>query len=497
MTGFYPSAAVAFALIRQEFPVLEERTREVSIRVRPRRPSTGPSHWIWRAVLRHPEIRIRVTVTASLVALALSTALWAMMLLLLAQDASRTTVNELTNQAGRTSFVIETGRLRNPLSGAPGDLVQVTDRQGRVIAATPAMQGRPAVRFPPPPRNGTRREGTVCGVDAPGNGCFLIVELQEGIGQSAQFVLALAPDPGLLPRPLPAALLALGIPLITGLVGCGTWLSAARTLRPVDEIRRKLDEITATDLERRVPPPGRRDEVGRLAESVNATLDRLEQAVARQRAFVSDVSHELRSPLTALRMELELALAAPEETDVPETLRAILKNTERLSAVVDDLLALARLEADRSFQRERVDLTELTDEEVLRRPRRARVTVLSEGAVTVHGGRSELARLLTNLLDNADRHATSEVTVLLRGEPPATAVLEVIDDGTGIAPEDRERVFERFARLAESRHRDAGGTGLGLAISRDIAKAHRGSLFLTDRMDGRPGARFVLRLPSG
>ncbi|WP_242608815.1 sensor histidine kinase [Actinomadura formosensis] len=437
-----------------------------------------------------------MTVTASLVALVLSTALWAAMLLLLAQDASRTTLNELTRQAGRTSFVIEIGRLRNPLSGAPGDLVQVTDRQGRVLAATSAMQGRPAVRFPAPPRDATRREGTVCGVDAPGNGCYLIVEFQEGIGQSALFVKALAPKPGLLPRPLPAALLALGIPLITGLVGYGTWLSASRTLRPVDEIRRKLDEIAATDLERRVPAPGRRDEVGRLAESVNATLDRLEQAVARQRAFVSDVSHELRSPLTALRMELELALAEPDETDVPETLRTILNNTERLSAVVDDLLALARLEADRTFQRERVDLTALTDEEVLRRPRRTRVTILSEGPVTVHGGRSELARLLTNLLDNADRHATSEVTVILRREPPATAVVEVIDDGTGIAPEDRERVFERFTRLAEARHRDAGGTGLGLAISRDIARAHRGSLILTDRVDGRSGARFVLRLPS-
>lgn len=207
------------------------------------------------------------------------------------------------------------------------------------------------------------------------------------------------------------------------------------------------------------------------------------------------MSHELRSPLTALRMELELALAAPEDTDVSKTLRTILVNTERLSAVVDDLLALASLDADRGFSREQVDLTEITDQEVLRRPRRTQITVLSEGPVTVHGGRSELARLVTNLLDNADRHAASEVTVILRTELPDTAVVEVIDDGTGIAPEDRERVFERFARLAEGGTGTPGGTGLGLAISRDIAEAHRGSLVLTDRIDSVPGARFVLRLP--
>lgn len=470
-------------------------TREVAIRVRLHRPSRGPSHWIWRAVLRHPRIRTRVTLASVLLALLLSTGLWAALLVLIRQDEVDTTKETLGRQANRIVFVIQTGRLRNPLPAAPEDLIQVIDRRRRVIAATPALQGRPAADFPPPPKNETRRSGTACGVGPSKDGCFMAVEYQVGFGSNALFIIALAPEPGPVPRPTTAALLALTIPFITGLVGYGTWLSANRTMRPVDEIRRELDEITATDLERRVPVPSRRDEVGLLAESVNATLDRLEEAVARQRAFVTDVGHELRSPLTALRMEVELALAAPEDADVAETLRAVMENTERLAAVVDDLLALARLEADRNFEREAVDLTELADAEVLRRPRRTQVTVLSEGSVTVPGSRSELARLLTNLLDNADRHASAEVTMILRTEAPATAVVEVIDDGPGIAPEDRERVFERFTRLAEGRHRDAGGTGLGLAISRDIAIAHGGSLVLTDRADGRPGARFVLRLP--
>ncbi|WP_338070961.1 sensor histidine kinase [Actinomadura bangladeshensis] len=436
-----------------------------------------------------------MTLTAALVALVLSTALCAGLLVLIRQQAVADTVRGLARDGRRVATSINIGALGTSIEAPSGELLQVTDLRHRVISASPRMQGRPPIGLPPPPVYDDRRDLRTCAIDAPGGDCFIVVEYQVGIGPSAKLVYSLAPEPGALPRPLAAALLGLGVPFITGLVGYATWLSASRTLRPVGEIRRELDEITATDLERRVPVPGRMDEVGLLAASVNATLDRLEQAVARQRAFVSDVSHELRSPLTALRMEVELALAAPEDSDVPETLRAVLLNTERLSAVVDDLLALARLEADRNFERERVDLTELTDAEVLRRPRRTQVTVLAEGSVTVHGGRSELARLLTNLLDNADRHAAAEVTMILRAEPPATAVVEVIDDGPGIAPEDRERVFERFTRLAEGRHRDAGGTGLGLAISRDIAQAHGGTLVLTDRVDGRPGARFVLRLP--
>jgi signal transduction histidine kinase len=475
--------------------VLTGRPREVAIRVRFRRPSTGLSRWIWRAVPRHPQIRTRVTLASVLLALLLSAGLWAALLVLIRQDELDATRQTLGRQANRVAFVIQAGRLNNPLAAAPSDRIQVIDRRRRVVAATPLLQGRPAVDFPPPPQDETRRTGTVCDVDPSEGGCFTAVEYQVGLGPNALFIIALGPKPGLMPRPATAALLALTIPLITGLVGYGTWHSASRTMRPVDEIRRELDEITATDLERRVPVPGRMDEVGLLAASVNATLDRLEQAVARQRAFVSDVSHELRSPLTALRMEVELAVAAPEDSDVAETLLAVLINVDRLSAVVDDLLALARLEADRGFEREAVDLTELADAEVLRRPRRTQVTVLAEGSVTVRGGRTELARLLTNLLDNADRHAAAEVTMILRAEPPGTAVVEVIDDGPGVAPADRERVFERFTRLAEGRHRDAGGTGLGLAISRDIAQAHGGTLVLTDRVDGRPGARFVLRLP--
>ncbi|QXJ26805.1 HAMP domain-containing histidine kinase [Actinomadura graeca] len=449
---------------------------------------------MWQVALRHPEIRVRVTLSAVLSALVLSTALYVVLLAVVRRQVANDIVDDLSREGRRIGTLLHTETLGPRLSSAYVRRVQIQDGEGQVIAASRPMEGRPPVRFPAP-EGDARRAGRSCKVDAPGGHCFLVVVTREGVGQDQRLVYTLAPEPGLLPRPLLAGLLALGIPVIIGLVGWGTWMSASRTLRPVEAIRRELDEITATDLERRVPVPPRRDEVALLARSVNATLDRLEKAVARQRAFVSDVSHELRSPLTGLRMELELALSAPDATDLPETLRAILDNTDRLTAVVDDLLALARLEADRDFARETVDLTELVDQEVLRRPRRAQVTVLSEGPVRVNGGRNELARLLTNLIDNADRHAESAVTVIVGTALPAIALVEVIDDGIGIAPEDRERVFERFTRLAEGQHRDAGGTGLGLAISRDIAEAHGGTLALTDRADGSPGARFVLRLP--
>ncbi|MFB4296072.1 sensor histidine kinase [Actinomadura sp. NTSP31] len=435
---------------------------------------------------------------AALVALLLTTLAYVACLWLIRRDVETDISDDLSREGRRIGTLIHANALPTPnvYTAADKTLAQVVNDRHRVIAASPTMLGRPPLAFPRPPPGDDRRDGSSCAVDAPGGPCFRIVEFRVGLpGPDQDFVFTLAPEPGLFPRPLLAALLALAIPAVTGLVGYGTWLSAGQTLRSVEAIRRELDEITATDIQRRVPVPNRRDEIAVLADSINATLERLEEAVARQRAFVVDVSHELRSPLAGLRMELELALADPDATDLPDTLRALLSNTDRVGAVVDDLLALARLEADRNFPRETVDLTELADEEVLRRPRRARVTVLSEGPVTVSGGRSELSRLLTNLIDNADRHARSAVTVIVCTEEPATAVVEVIDDGRGIEPEDRERVFERFTRLNEGRHRDAGGTGLGLAISRDIAAAHGGSLVLADRQADEEGARFVLRLP--
>ncbi|KAB2344019.1 sensor histidine kinase [Actinomadura rudentiformis] len=447
---------------------------------------------LWRWIRREPEIRVRVTVSAVLVSGLLSSALYAAVMALVRQEEVSDRERILARTGRRVAALVRLGRPTESTITGNVDLVQVVDARRRVLAATPGMKGRPAVDFPAPAWDDDRRDGVTC--RARGDGCYLVVAIRVDDGPAPRVVYSLARRPGLMPEPVLGTVLALCVPLIAGLIGYGTWRSAGRTLRPVNEIRRELDEITASDLERRVPVPPRVDEISRLARSVNATLDRLEGAVAKQRAFVSDLSHELRSPLTGLRTELELALSDPDGTDVPETLRAILKNTERLQAVVDDLQALARLDSQEGLRREPVDLHELADQEILRRPRRTHVTIEGDETVIVQGGRNELARLFTNLIDNADRHASTTLAVTVRNMPD-WAQVEVIDDGPGIAPGDRERVFERFTRLAEGVHRDAGGTGLGLAIARDIATAHGGSLTITDREDDVEGARFLLRLP--
>ncbi|WP_245679704.1 sensor histidine kinase [Actinomadura hibisca] len=437
---------------------------------------------------------MRITVQSVILTLLLTTAVYLLIMTFVQRSASNELTKRLAREGRHIVTSIRLGQLTPVLVTSEDVQAQIIGADGRVIAYTPRMWRRPPVAFGRPGPDDDRLDGRSCHIDAPGGPCFQVVafRVEREVGPST--IYTLAPAVGLVPRPDLAILFAAGIPALTLLVGYWTWWSVGRGLRPVEAIRRDMDEITATDLERRVPVPDEHNEVHDLARSVNATLDRLEEAIAKQRAFVLDVSHELRSPLTGLRTELELALSDPDDAGVRETLAAMLKNIDRLQAVVDDLLALARLDAAQYEHTETVDLHELADQEVLRRPRRSRVRVEADGPVRVEGGRTALARALTNLIDNADRHAESNVLVRVAQED-GDATVEVVDDGTGVLPEDRERIFERFARLSDGRHRDAGGTGLGLAIAREISTQHRGSLTITDRGDGEPGARFVLRLP--
>jgi signal transduction histidine kinase len=283
---------------------------------------------------------------------------------------------------------------------------------------------------------------------------------------------------------------AIGLLMVT-MMAAFTSRAVAKTLAPVDAIRTELAVITATDLDRRVPVPKNQDEIKLLAETVNDTLDRLESAYEQLRHFTSDASHDLRSPITAMRTQLEEALMYPAETDWPRMTEAVLGGVERLQALVTDLLAIARLDAGAPLTREPTDLAQLVGSELDRRPCGVKVTRDLQKGVFTRCDRLRLARVLTNLLDNAERHAISHIEVIVKPQD-SMAVVEVIDDGAGIAAELREVVFKRFTRLDASRSRDSGGTGLGLAIARQIAEAHEGTLTLeeSDR-----GARFVLRLP--
>ncbi|MER7552239.1 sensor histidine kinase [Streptomyces anulatus] len=283
-----------------------------------------------------------------------------------------------------------------------------------------------------------------------------------------------------------------GLPLLLVVVAGVTWLVTRRALRPVEGIRREMAAITASeDLARRVPEPGSRDEIAALARTTNETLTVLEASVERQRRFVADASHELRSPIASLRTQLEVAEAHPELLDLP----GAVADTVRLQVLAADLLLLARLDAGEKPGSATVELGALVREEVSQRTGdriAVGVEVPQGGAFEVNGSRGQLSRVIGNLLDNAQRHAEGSVAVSVAADGRGVLV-EVRDDGAGVPEDERERIFERFVRLDDARSRDDGGAGLGLAIARDVAARHGGTLTVDRAAEG--GAAFRLWLP--
>jgi signal transduction histidine kinase len=276
--------------------------------------------------------------------------------------------------------------------------------------------------------------------------------------------------------------LAVGVPGLTLLLGLGTWLLIGRALRPVEAIRSEVASITEGELWRRVPTPTSGDEIARLADTMNAMLDRVEQATGRQARFVADASHELRTPLTRIRAELEVDLAHGSAVDPIATHRSVLEETATLERLVDQLLVLARGDASASGPATEVDLDDLVlGAAADLRVRRPTLTVDTTHIhpVVVMGWADDLRRVVANLLENAGRFAITRVELELRvvGDD---AELTVADDGAGIPVQDRDRVFERFTRLDGSRTASSGGAGLGLAIVQEIVARHRGSVRISD-----------------
>ncbi|MEO9140161.1 MAG: ATP-binding protein [Jatrophihabitans sp.] len=292
----------------------------------------------------------------------------------------------------------------------------------------------------------------------------------------------------------------IGGPLAVLLMALATYGVVALTLRPVAALRHGAADITAAGLaEQRLPLPSAQDEIHRLAVTLNAMLDRIDSATSRQRTFVGDAAHELRSPLASLRVQLEVGERLGPETDWSALVQDVLVDVDRLDRLVGDLLSLARLdEAGSLSRREPIDLDEVV-ESVIAGYVHARVAVTATVApVVVDGDPDALRRVVINLVNNAVRYAESGVAVSLetgKRSGQSVAVLTVIDDGPGIAPDERERVFDRFYRIQESRSRESGGTGLGLPIVRDIVRNHGGRVRLTDRTDGAAGLRAVVVVP--
>jgi signal transduction histidine kinase len=285
------------------------------------------------------------------------------------------------------------------------------------------------------------------------------------------------------------------LPLLVLALGAVAWRAIGATLRPVEALRRTAEDITGTGRPARLPVPSGEDEIHRLAVTLNSMLDRLDAGRARQREFVGDAAHELRSPLANLTTQLEVAQHLGDRADWPAVAEDLLADTRRMSRLVDDLLLLAR--ADESARRHPVDVdmsAVLTD---LAGAYPSVHFETSDRPVWTIGEADSLRRVVANLLDNAVRHARSRVRAAASQQGP-WAVVTVVDDGPGIPATERDRVFERFTRLDDGRGRHDGGAGLGLAIVRELVRRHRGTVTLTEASpdSAEPGLRVQVRLPA-
>ena len=381
--------------------------------------------------------------------------------------------------------LVEEGRLPSLLPSAdPTVLVQVLEPDGGVLAAsTGASRAVPLLSDAEVERAVEGDEAVLVEGDRVGYGDRLRVLVRRT--DRGPVVLAATPvtavdDPLRLVR----GALLVGLPLLLLASTAGVWLTVGRTLRPVEQLRAGAEAVTAADPARRLPVPAAEDEVRRLAETLNGMLDRLEAGGARQRSFVADAAHELRSPLAVLRTVLEVALVHPDPEGPEPTLRTALEEVLRMARLVDDLLLLARLDAGAPRRVQEVDLADVVRELV------PDGVVLDLAPARVVADPDALVRVVRNLVDNALRHATGRVAVTVT---PEVALL-VDDDGPGIPEPDRERVFDRFHRVDSPRTRDAGGTGLGLAIVRELVASAGGTVAVEQSPAG--GARLRVRLPA-
>jgi signal transduction histidine kinase len=442
---------------------------------------------------RRRSLRARLTLATS-AGLALALAL-AAVLLVNALRASLIRGLDLSARQGavEVAALIDQNRLPSPVPVAPGTLtIQVLDASGRITNVSPGAD-RLVPMLPPAQAVAAARSGQARTLAGPPLGMPSLIRVLA-VGAAGHHVVIAAVSYAEVRDSLAtlAKVLAIGTPLLFGLLALATWLLTGYTLRPIAALRRGAAEVTGTGVPRALPVPPARDEVRSLAVTLNDMLSRLAEAQQRQRDLVSDTAHELRSPIASIRAQLEVALDHPDGLDWTETARDVHADTLRLARLTEDLLLLARLDGQ-PLRRKPTDLAAVC-ESVAARYATARVPVRTEaeGSYVVAGDQDALARLLVNLLDNAVRHAASRVCVSVRADG-GWAVLTVTDDGPGIAPEDAERAFGRFARLDDARSR-AGeeGAGLGLAIVKSTAEAHGGSVSLAD---AGPGLRAVVRLP--
>ncbi|MFC6159505.1 ATP-binding protein [Kribbella jiaozuonensis] len=424
-------------------------------------------------------------------------------LLLLLQRALITEVSDaaegrVADVAGQVSTEGTAGLARDLVETTrASQLVQVLDPAGRVIAASSSRVGNTPMTDLRPPSGALMRAevGEMPLIDDDHN--YLIVAQGASYdGQTYTVVVASSVETQRQTVTTVAKYLVIGIPALLIVVGVAGWLMVGQALRPVERIRSRVQGIGTRDLTERVPVPPTRDEIARLAVTMNEMLDRLETGQATQRAFVADASHELRSPLATLTAALEV-IEADTTGEAWRELRAVMgTETDRMRQLVEDLLLLAKADDTGIRMRQTdVDLDDLVAAEIQRlRSSMPELKVTGDvHPVRVVGDPARLSQVLRNLVDNAARAAHTSVH-LTTAEKDGSAIITVEDDGDGIPEADRLRVFERFVRLDTSRSRASGGSGLGLSIAREITRAHDGTITLTSSSTG--GTTAIVTLPN-
>jgi two-component system OmpR family sensor kinase len=428
-------------------------------------------------------IRLRLTVVFALaMAIVLSLAGW-LVYTRVANDLNRALDDQLRSRAQDVSALV---RRDGSLQSTGGVLIehgesfaQLLSANGRVLDATPSV--------------GSTSLLTGAQLDrARGDSVFFDRPSVPGLDEPAR-MLALPVERNGLPVVLVVGAtrenraetlnslrraFSIGGPLALLLASLAGYLLAGAALRPIEAMRRRAADITASSLDDRLPVPQTNDEVSRLGETLNEMLERIGAGLARERRFVADASHELRTPLALLKTELELALRrSRSREELEEAIRAAAQDTERLSRIADDLLLLARAEQGRvPLRREQVDVADVLETVAARfQPRadleRRRLTVAAGEPLVIRADRTLLEQALANMVDNAFNHGAGEIT-LKAERRNGSAELHVLDEGEGFPADMIGRAFERFSR---GRTQNADGAGLGLAIVETIAEAHDGA----------------------
>ena len=439
---------------------------------------------------RRASLRVRITLVSTLVvALALAAAGVALDAALRSSqlDAVDTA---LDTRAGDIESLLEGNALPSDLDVGRDDIAQVIDSDDNIIAASSNASDEPLFLQQPDSDSFTARVAPLGSEEY-----RFRIELDRGTGSTIIVGTELDQVDAVSDDTRNAFLLAL--PLLTVFVGAVVWIVIGRALHPVEAMRAEAADIGGNELHRRIPSPGTEDEIGSLATTMNQMLDRIEASNEAQARFVSDASHELRTPIAVIRHQLEIALR--EES--PDVLRAVAVDVSeenlRMQRLVDDLLLLAQHD-DRNDNLNStsplVDLDDIVLEQALRSSATVKIDTSRVSAGQVRCSPDHLVQIVRNLLDNALRHASSSISFIVR-EQGAEVALHVDDDGEGIAPADRQRIFERFARTDEARARHHGGTGLGLAIVADLVHRYDGDVAVGDSPT-LGGARFTVTLPN-